>query len=1130
MAHSDIGWNLSFEEYYHSSVHRVMRQVVKELWLDSRGTKRFTWGDLAFFDLWMSDEGDKQAEGLPEGVTWRRALQDVVASKKMDVVGGGYVSPDEGMTTWWAHQQIIDVGRRTLTRLFGSNFTTTTGWQIDNFGHTRITPYLLHNSGFKQMVLGRMDYRTLYDMSSKSGLQFNWTMSPKDHGLLTHFLSTHYAFPSKMFDFDHTSNCNTENLVEELLRYMRSQVRQYPAHGHLMVMMGDDFRYVKAARAFRCLDRLVDDASSPETKLLHPGVAIRYSTPSEYFTAIRPYLKNHSLSKHAGDFYPYQDKPYEQYWSGILASRPYLKWLVRSTEQTVHNIESLIATTRLHQLKHQDMGDLEWWTVLERHLEYTRKQVAIGYHHDAITGTCTDQTALDYVRRMQSATNVAIRIGHYVLRKASGEHLDSSEIETELSGARKALKEATNKLGYNTAVQDRFVVDFSTQDQQRADSGRLEIPEELCSSQDSEKASANNDMCQGALVVVSNAALAAQDQVVRLRVHRRAVELVDAQTNAAVPLVEVSELDAPWVGQYEVAFLAQQVPPFGFRSYTLRAATPSAAPSPSPLMPMSMSMEVVPGGVVELAKNGTRVVLSLEDGGNSGRVRMVVEQQGQRRVLKHQLRQYAANPYVQASGAYVMHSFMLMFGPVFYVLGGGLLLGLVVGSIRTNAVLGGHRYSQPQLQSQSQLNGQPRASVAVVLGILTGVLTVYIVGQKVGYPRLTNWAAVRDTGVFIWVGGTGFSLSTTLSWRLRWRNTLCMVFFGAAALSAVYTLFFIPEWQSRTLNTDTPAVLHVRHGELCDSAFVQVTKDAQIEYRLCADRSDLVQVTTRLTAAPNREVVGRFEAQDRKNTVAALLGTGCRFTTFDGVAMIDRQYRRWTPLPGNYYPAVSHVALAGAGPRLALHSRQATGATCPEPGVVEVMLHRHMTGNDYRGLVQPLTDSVPAAVTHFIDVSPQTTEAGAELATNALVNMPPLAFVLAPDTQQRQRLAYHSGVNVDGVSENTRRWLRIVGVRAETADGAGGDRQNGTVLFARLQAVGGSADGQRTVVDVDGSGLFSSSAGFSVKVQEAEHGDWSITTSNQKASETRSSTKEGIKLADGEQRLYRVTVDITQKE
>ncbi|KAJ2372861.1 mannosyl-oligosaccharide 1,3-1,6-alpha-mannosidase activity protein, partial [Coemansia sp. RSA 2603] len=353
---------------------------------------------------------------------------------------------------------------------------TSVGWQIDPFGHFARLPRLLANSGFTHLVLGRMSHDTLYALRMRHALQFLWQAKDTGgggaahHPLLTHFLSTHYAFPAKELDFDHTESCDVPRLLRVLRRYALQQVRQYPGHGHVLVMLGDDFRYVAAERAFACIDRLVAHQGLP-------GITLRYSTPSEYFASVEPHLLDPAqpLYRLKGDLYPYQDKPYEQYWAGILASRMRLKRAVRLAEHCVQHAEALVAAGHV-RARSSGLRDA-WETTLEQHMEEARKQVAIGYHHDAITGTCSHTAYLDYLDRLQHAERTALRVARVALLLSSGQAMTDALVSRELSTERRP------ELAYSTM-----------QDHAHALDAALHVPASVCSA----------ESCAGTLVVVSN--------------------------------------------------------------------------------------------------------------------------------------------------------------------------------------------------------------------------------------------------------------------------------------------------------------------------------------------------------------------------------------------------------------------------------------------------------------------------------------------------------------------------------------------------------------------------------------------------------------------------------------------------
>ncbi|KAJ2829462.1 mannosyl-oligosaccharide 1,3-1,6-alpha-mannosidase activity protein [Coemansia sp. 'formosensis'] len=963
-SHSDVGWNLSFDGYYHRSVHQVMKRVVSELWQDSR--RRFTWGDLAFIDMWFSEEGDTphggMLRGAPATLTWRQAVQKLVAEGQWEMVSGTYVSPDEGMTTWWAHNAIVDVGHRLLAKEL--NITSDIGWQIDNFGHINTMPYLLGNTGYSSMVMGRMAYRQLRDFAESSSLQFLWQRDSATPALLTHFLSVHYAAPSPRFDFDNTERCNPAELLEELGAFARSQVRQYPDHGHILVMMGDDFRYVHAQRGFSCLDQIIDLS---ETRSAEDGISVRYSTPGEYFATVRPHLDMASLRLHSDDFYPYQDKPYEQYWSGVLATRADLKWLIRDTEQIVQHVEALLAVTRIRD---HTRGVTRDWEPLEQRLEDCRKQVAIGYHHDAITGTCAAVAAADYKLRLRRAARQALGVGRAALLLM-----------------REPLAEAKGN-AYNTAAQFDVGED--------ADNLAREYVE---------AAGSNNS-----IIVTNAAALAPQDAVVRVRLESPDSEVVDSTTGEVMPADVVgSAHDQP-----VVEFLARDVPGLGLRSYSVRKGGRIA------------DKTRIQAATAHLHKGDTHVNLSVVN----GRVRVSM---GSKAVVWHSLRQYFANPLVQASGAYVMHSFMLMYMVVFAVFGGALVLGLgISATVHYSGAMWLQWALVPRLVHGKSAWWSSPASVAA--GSVCGVTFTYYVTQVADVDMLTAWTVGRGL-VGLRLAVPVFLTAYVVAGSLRWHTRRCIMYIYGITAGIVFVLFWLPTWQSRPI-APVNQLFSIRSGSVCDTAQIHLGS-ALVTYRLCADRPGLLHVTTTVAAARDREVVAQYELEQ-----SGWHGASCSFDIFNGVDVVRRQYSRWTPVPGNYYPAVSHVSLAH-GP-LALHLRHATGATCIRRNTLEVMVHRHLSANDYRGLIEPITDITPVAASHFIDVS-----GGPDvLATNHLVNAPPMALVLPNES-----------LGSFSLLKNPLKHARLVGF--QVADSSvytpvPGDDPSTLSVLARVQALPGS--------------------------------------------------------------------------
>ena len=84
----------------------------------------------------------------PLAQDWFNILRRLLASKQLEFVGGGWVQHDEALVTPYAAIAQMSEGLRWLRATF--NATVETGYQIDPFGHSSLTPVLFRAVGFKQ--------------------------------------------------------------------------------------------------------------------------------------------------------------------------------------------------------------------------------------------------------------------------------------------------------------------------------------------------------------------------------------------------------------------------------------------------------------------------------------------------------------------------------------------------------------------------------------------------------------------------------------------------------------------------------------------------------------------------------------------------------------------------------------------------------------------------------------------------------------------------------------------------------------------------------------------------------------------------------------------------------------------
>ncbi|KAJ2883402.1 hypothetical protein IWW38_005549, partial [Coemansia aciculifera] len=438
--------------------------------------------------------------------------------------------------------------------------------------------------------------------------------------------------------------------------------------------------------------------------------------------------------------------------------------------QAVQHVEALVAAMRIraHVTSTPSPSSPSWWASLETRLEACRKQVAIGYHHDAITGTCSKEAADDYKQRLRHAARDALAIGRAAITGA-----DSPPFS--FSGA------------YNTAAQFGMRED--------PDSDREYV------------------IMDDSVAVTNAGALAPQDAVVRVLLPSLNSEIVDAETGAAV------DADALDSSRPVVEFLARAVPALGLRTYAVRSKEGSG---------IARVKETTADRAV-LAKGGSQYELRVV----GGRVRIAAG--GGSAVVWHSLRQYFANPLIQASGAYIMHSFMLMYMFVFAIFGVALILGLA-------AAVFVYRH-QPKKEAPY--------FIPPLAGTVCGVAFTYYVAQVADVAMLTEWTVGRGLVVLRLVLPP-FASAYAVAALLRWTPRRCVLCVYGLAAGVIWALFWVPTWQSRPIHPAS-ALFDIRHGTVCDTATI-TAGTARITYRLCADHPTLLQVSTAVAAGHNREV------------------------------------------------------------------------------------------------------------------------------------------------------------------------------------------------------------------------------------------------------------------------------------
>ncbi|WP_405150006.1 NEW3 domain-containing protein [Sphaerisporangium sp. NBC_01403] len=344
-------------------------------------------------------------DAFPEN---REIIRDLVAQGRLEIMGGTYNEPNTNLT-----------GAETTIRnaVYGIGFQRdilggepATAWQLDAFGHDPQFPGLMADAGLTSSAWARGPFHQwgpaleigTYDTphGDLSGMQFRsefeW-ISPSGRGLLTHYMAAHYSAGWSM------DSAQTLADAEESVYGLYLRMKKVAATRNVLVPVGTDY--------------------SPPNKWLteiHRDWNARYAwprfvcaLPRDFFAAVSAELAatGARLSPQTRDMNPV--------YTGKDVSYIDTKLAQRAVENELLDAERFAALACLH-------GDAGY---PEAALDKAWRQLMYGAHHDAITGTESDQVYLDLLAGWREAYDLAREVHDAALR-----HL-SARVDTRGEGA-----------------------------------------------------------------------------------------------------------------------------------------------------------------------------------------------------------------------------------------------------------------------------------------------------------------------------------------------------------------------------------------------------------------------------------------------------------------------------------------------------------------------------------------------------------------------------------------------------------------------------------------------------------------------------------------------------------------------
>ncbi|CAL9544649.1 hypothetical protein SUDANB95_04270 [Actinosynnema sp. ALI-1.44] len=318
---------------------------------------------------------------------YRRVLRDLIAEGRVEVMGGTYNEPNTNLTGSETTIRNLVYGVGYQRSIMGAD--PRTAWQLDVFGHDPQFPGLVAEAGLTSTSWARGPFHqwgpllTRFDEAGGDAAnmqfpaEFEW-ISPSGRGVLTHYMPNHYSAGW----------------------WMDSSATLEEACGKVY----DLFRAVKPAAATRNTLLPVGTDYTPPNKwvtLIHREWASRYvwpkfvcGTPRDFFAAVHEELSARGVAPSP------QTRDMNPVYTGKDVSYIDTKQAQRAAEVAATDAEKLAVFASALGL-----GEYP-----EAALDKVWRQLAYGAHHDAITGSESDQVYIDLVSGWREAHDLAVDV------------------------------------------------------------------------------------------------------------------------------------------------------------------------------------------------------------------------------------------------------------------------------------------------------------------------------------------------------------------------------------------------------------------------------------------------------------------------------------------------------------------------------------------------------------------------------------------------------------------------------------------------------------------------------------------------------------------------------------------------
>ncbi len=289
-------------------------------------------------------------------------IKGYIAARRLELVGGGLVSPDEALPTGEGLIRQFYEGKRWYKETFDLDIRV--GWEIDEFSHPTQIPQIMDMLGFDYFVFSR----GVHPYDAMHPTLFRWISPTASRKVTAYWWAAHYICSEP-------AGASRRKNLKRFFKEMRVRIPYEGARSpvpYLMIPLGGDFS-IPTADWIEFVDRW-NRTESPE---------LAFSTPTEFFTLVGA----ETLPEVGGEFAPI--------YSGYFSSRERLKKRGRELQNRLCSVEKILSLCHVMgaPYPHAQMRRA-WWEVLKSDF------------HDTICGTGTDRVFRKSLGRYEAAERI----------------------------------------------------------------------------------------------------------------------------------------------------------------------------------------------------------------------------------------------------------------------------------------------------------------------------------------------------------------------------------------------------------------------------------------------------------------------------------------------------------------------------------------------------------------------------------------------------------------------------------------------------------------------------------------------------------------------------------------------------